>query len=150
MAHYPDLSPYMYGESESATVNIGWLNSASDYRRGDTASAFLKRLKLFCHNPPGRYGTQGFHACEFCGRFLGGSEIRIIASDKVYAAPVLVFHYVEAHKYHPPQEFIDAVLAAPLPDSDEMIQRYGSSLPHSFPKQDEDERHKWNGRPFTT
>ena len=137
MACYPDLSPYDYLGSESATVNVGWLSSVVDYEQGDTSSTFLKRLTLLCKNPPGRYATMGFHACEFCGRFLGGSEIRVIAPDKVYAAPVLVFHYVEAHNYRPPQEFIDAVLTAPLPASDEMIQRYGAPLPHRFSRKDE-------------
>ncbi|MCX7805518.1 MAG: hypothetical protein N3A38_10060 [Planctomycetota bacterium] len=38
-------------------------------------------------------------------------EIRVLGRDgKIYAAPTLIYHYVVAHKYRPPQEFIDAVM----------------------------------------
>jgi hypothetical protein len=44
----------------------------------------------------------------------GNGEIRVIATAgaTTYVAPVLVLHYVVAHGYLPPQEFIDAVLVA--------------------------------------
>jgi hypothetical protein len=37
--------------------------------------------------------------------------MRVAGSGKVYAAPTLVHHYVVAHDYRPPDEFIAAVLA---------------------------------------
>jgi hypothetical protein len=41
----------------------------------------------------------------------GNSEIRVAAANGItYVAPVLVLHYVIAHGYLPPQEFIDAVI----------------------------------------
>lgn len=46
----------------------------------------------------------------------GGAEIRVFSpTGKLYAAPNLIFHYVEAHDYLPPQEFMDALFAGPLP-----------------------------------
>jgi hypothetical protein len=43
----------------------------------------------------------------------GNGEIRVAAANGItYVAPVLVLHYVVAHKYLPPQEFIDAVTNA--------------------------------------
>ncbi len=37
----------------------------------------------------------------------------------VYAAPDLIYHYVVAHHYRPPDEFIQAVMETPLPGSQE-------------------------------
>jgi hypothetical protein len=38
-------------------------------------------------------------------------EIRVVSTSGVtYAAPVLILHSVEAHKYLPPAEFIAAVV----------------------------------------
>jgi CheY-like chemotaxis protein len=37
--------------------------------------------------------------------------MRVAGNGKVYAAPWLVHHYVVAHNYRPPDEFIAAVLA---------------------------------------
>ena len=40
-------------------------------------------------------------------------EIRVRGDERtVYAAPTLIVHYVEAHRYRPPEEFIAAVLNA--------------------------------------
>ncbi|KRR18256.1 hypothetical protein CQ14_25405 [Bradyrhizobium lablabi] len=73
--------------------------------------------------------TRGWHFCEFCpkpaktvspgrirmldpaARTLGNGEIRVAsAAGIIYVAPLLVLHYVVAHGYLPPQEFIDAVI----------------------------------------
>ena len=44
--------------------------------------------------------------------FLGSAEIRVQGKEgKVYAAPTLIYHYVAAHDYDPPQEFVEALLA---------------------------------------
>lgn len=42
---------------------------------------------------------------------LGQAEIRVAGGDLIYAAPTLIYHYVEAHDYRPPVEFIERVLA---------------------------------------
>ena len=46
----------------------------------------------------------------------GNGEIRITAANgTIYVAPVLILHYVVAHGYQPPQEFVDAaILGVPL------------------------------------
>jgi len=56
------------------------------------------------------------HEVEINGKIrqLGCAEIRVCGKDgKIYAAPNLIYHYVAAHKYLPPQEFIDAVMTCP-------------------------------------
>jgi len=61
----------------------------------------------------------GFHTCELCADFRRSGEIFVPSETVLYVAPVMIDHYVRAHRYLPPREFIDAVLAIPTPDSDE-------------------------------
>ena len=45
--------------------------------------------------------------------WLGSAEIRVSGKDGIiYAAPTMVYHYVAAHNYLPPDEFIQAVLSS--------------------------------------
>lgn len=43
---------------------------------------------------------------------MGNGEIRIRNGDIVYAAPILIVHYIEEHGYLPPSEFLRALEAA--------------------------------------
>jgi hypothetical protein len=77
---------------------------------------------------------RGQHWCEFCEipdeivgfveeweyRFareqlgMGTGEIHVSGADNiVYVAPSLIRHYVKAHNYRPPDEFVLAVEALP-------------------------------------
>ncbi len=50
----------------------------------------------------------------------GNGEIRITAaSGTTYVAPVLILHYVVAHGYLPPQEFIEVATQATRSDWNE-------------------------------
>ena len=53
---------------------------------------------------------------------LGGAELRVFSnSGVIYAAPDLIFHYVESHGYTPPDEFIVAMREGPRPPSAEYL-----------------------------
>lgn len=123
MAYFEDLSPYTYGPEERGdTVNVGWLEKGHPYVTGETSQEFRDKLALLCGQAGRRRrGTElihvitcGIHRCEFCSP--GGSppgsstEIRVRRGNRVYAAPQLLHHYVIAHGYQPPSEFIAAVL----------------------------------------
>ena len=44
---------------------------------------------------------------------LGSAEMTVKGKDgKIYAAPNLIYHYMAAHDYDPPKEFVEALLAA--------------------------------------
>jgi hypothetical protein len=46
----------------------------------------------------------------FFRSLLGDAEIRVPGrGGKVYAAPTLICHYIDKHRYCPPQDFLDAV-----------------------------------------
>ena len=139
MAYYPDLSPYIYISAGSGgdTRNIGWLDAEHAYPHDAVPDAFVERLWAFCRKK--MLQTRGYHTCELCDApleapfqaqrsaeilKLGSAEIRVFgAADRVYAAPNLIYHYVVDHHYRPPEEFIQAVLASPLPDSQEYQER---------------------------
>jgi hypothetical protein len=75
----------------------------------------------------------GWHRCHFCrdqhagqtpitswpawypatfeGRALGDAELVVRGTDdQVFSVPNLIIHYIDAHNYRPPQDFVDACL----------------------------------------
>lgn len=131
-----DLTRYQYWlvEGDPPTLNIGWLDSAHEYPRGQVPEPFLGQLWIFCQSLVNQ--TRGLHECELCVErklgvrlqggdeqiWLGSAEIRIFAPDgTAYAAPNMIYHYVVDHHYLPPEVFIRAVLDGPLPDSPEYL-----------------------------
>ena len=121
---YKDFTTYSYaytGEETPRPLNVGWLDPAETFERGETTEEFKERLFLFCKIRIEE--TRGYHECPFCrcenqileerngvALRLGSAEIRVAGADgKVYAAPNLIFHYVVRHQYRPPEEFIRAV-----------------------------------------
>jgi hypothetical protein len=116
---FADLTPYTYHHAEQeqpGTVNVGWLDRRHAFATGTTSAAFRDRLRLLCRRRVKQ--TRGFQPCYFCRgpyRPQGSAEIRVPGDGRVYAAPELVYHYVAAHGYRLPGEFVAAVLALPAP-----------------------------------
>ncbi|TDC10166.1 hypothetical protein E1265_31610 [Streptomyces sp. 8K308] len=132
MTYYPDRSAYHYlAETVPADVtalNIGWLSSLRRYPKGEAPEGFTEALALLCRDQP-RARTRGVHACGLPHRLgesrqpvrievggekvlLGTAEVRVIAKTGEWLiAPTLVHHYVTRHRYLPPPEFVEAVLA---------------------------------------
>jgi hypothetical protein len=51
-------------------------------------------------------------------RLIGSAEIRVFGKEgAIYAAPTLIYHYVEQHHYKPPADFVHALLDGPQPSS---------------------------------
>jgi hypothetical protein len=134
VAYYLDLSTYTYSHLPGGppALNVGWLDLEHAYPQGTVPDSFLDRLWAFCRRPGFRSG--GCHGCEFCQTLwvsicerrkdetlgLSSAEIRVVGRDgTVYAAPDLIYHYVVAHHYCPPEEFIQAVMETPLPGTQE-------------------------------
>lgn len=127
--YIPDLSPYQFLK-QPRCVAVGWLDGAHPFEQGEVSQAFVERLWAFCKRRVN--GLLGKHGCDFCPpskihhpdtfgedwMHLGTAEIRVFGNDTiVYAAPNLIYHYVVKHQYRPPEEFIQAVLTCPLPDT---------------------------------
>jgi hypothetical protein len=115
MTFFEDLTPYTYldpEEEQPGTVNIGWLDRWHPFPTGATSKSFRAKLEQLCQQRVKR--TRGFYSCDYCkGRQkpISSAEIRVAGKGRVYAAPELVYHYIVAHAYKPPEEFIAAVLA---------------------------------------
>ncbi len=58
---------------------------------------------------------------------LGSAQIRVFGDrGQIYAAPNMLFHYVTAHHYKPPDEFIQALRHGPCPPDKEYFNRLKS------------------------
>ncbi len=129
MPFYEDLSDYVYrpGPDDPAAVNVGWLGGGREFTRGAVPDDLAGRLaRLAVHHPVNR--MRGWHRCPLCdtGEYptlvdvdwqrvpVGDAEFRVPrAGGGLYAPPTLIVHYVAAHGYCPPDEFVEAVMADP-------------------------------------
>lgn len=145
MAYYPDLSPYNYAHHSKKELNIGWLEKDQPFPIGEVPENFFINLDFYLNSDFTLFHYMGDHDCEFCENCNDSSscEIRVISKDgKIYAAPELIKHYIKVHKYLPPQEFIDAVMTGPNPDSieyNEIIRRLPESWEQRKPDINDDD-----------
>ncbi len=81
----------------------------------------VKKLLPFCAPEARVFALPRAMKCPLCNEpvsveidgesvRLGSAEIRVLGDDGIYAAPDLLPHYIEAHGYQPPDEFVDAVI----------------------------------------
>jgi len=138
MAHYTDFTEYCYGRGAyyvPGTVNIGWLGASLDFEQMAPDESLLDLVWNYCKISVAQY--RGIHQCEYCGsrrsdvaerhgemRLLGSAEIRVFSeSGAIYAAPDLIYHYMAAHRYKPPEQFVSALRFGPHPCSREYQDR---------------------------
>lgn len=131
--YYADISRYaknMKAPLESVR-NAGWLDSEHDFEKGDPPQEFLAKLGSVISS----FGAlnvhvnriRGMHPCSLCkqrgpfkigqnGIAIGSSMLWIpeIEQGRYWAAPSLIYHYVEEHAYLPPEGFIRAVMVLSL------------------------------------
>jgi hypothetical protein len=122
MSYYADLSEYVYSKEnlQPNTLNIGWLDNEHTYFMGEVSEDFVDQLFQICSSPMSK--SRGWHPCPFCKEYpvkvqrngnilaLGAAEIKVTGKCFTYISPDLIYHYVVAHKYCPPKEFVNAVL----------------------------------------
>src|SRR5580704_6216804 len=128
--YFADLTPYEYGGTarHAHVLNVGWLSADHPFSKGAAADRLVAALQRLVATPVNLY--RGSHFCEFCDLPMkmspsgipipdplpgttGNGEIRVTAADgTTYVAPVLILHYVVAHAYLPPQEFVEAMIGA--------------------------------------
>ncbi len=143
MTYYPDLSPYAYGHrAHPGVVHVGWLDNVHPFPHGTVEVRLIERMKLLAAKPVERY--MGEHTWELCveppdlvqtnlpnrtvidpncswaqwvGKRSSNGEIRVSRGGVMFAAPVLVVHYIEEHGYLPPSDFLKAIEEAgnPIP-----------------------------------
>ena|SRR5687768_8077192 len=124
MTHYADLEHDGYFISGPSFRAIGWLSASHDFPVGETPADVVSRLKLFSSRGGGQReigwpSEFGKHTCELCYAHEGAGEIAVPAGEILYVAPSMISHYVEAHRYAPPAEFVAACMASAVPGTDE-------------------------------
>lgn len=135
--YYEDLTEYQYlsflakKDVPPGTLNIGWIDEKHEFVKKTPSPNLIDALKEITFTEKSLHLTRGYYFCPFCKNvdpktgaqlpvrmeykrkeMVLGSGIIIFGGKKHnYAFPDLLIHYVEVHGYHPPQEFIDDVLA---------------------------------------
>jgi hypothetical protein len=136
MTYFPDLSPYAYGHhSHPGVVHVGWLDAIHPFPQGTVTPALINKMRLLASKPVELY--RGRHLCELCPKNPGlpklmlahnsrvldphspyakwlasrssNGEVRVSRGGVTFAAPVLIVHNIEEHRYLPPTEFLKAV-----------------------------------------
>lgn len=134
--HFEDLTAYRYylPFELSGVRNVGWLDASHPYPTGEVSESLVCKLReIVCarHSIADAHVNlvRGIHPCNLCGEerveiscanakvLLGMSEIWLPESERYFASPSLVLHYIERHGYVPPKEFSAAVMAFDLQQS---------------------------------
>ena len=139
MTYFEDLAKLTYfGEPYSHLLRaVGWLEPGQEYMRGHVDRAFFEKLCELLQRPWAPMHYMGYQDCRFC-RFTGGRSTQLqrkggiaripgnsilnlfVPGDGViYGSPELIAHYIDAHEYRPPDEFVEAVLKCPRMSSKE-------------------------------
>jgi hypothetical protein len=121
MEWFKDLTCYSLQHFENAR-NVGWINVNNDFHNGAMPEEALEKLWEYIRNPlHTQRAVSRTVPVSYRGekRTLGYSEIRVLSKDggRKFAAPDLIFYYIEEHGYCPPEEFIEALLTGPGPHS---------------------------------
>lgn len=120
VAYFPDLGTVSQIASGPHVRAVGWLSVDKAYPKAEPAPELIARLEqvrvrasdsimALCWPAAG-----GYHECEFCGRDRESRNFGLPSGTILYVCPAMIDHYVRAHSYAPPVEFVDAVLTAPL------------------------------------
>lgn len=138
VAYFPDLAPYSYGHSSHpGVVHVGWLDGVHAFPKGHVDGRLIEKVKLLAAKPVELY--RGRHICEVCtepkdliktyipnrgnGKLIdpesrwakwadqrwNNGEIRVALGGIIFAAPILIVHYIEEHGYLPPTQFLEAI-----------------------------------------
>jgi len=129
--YFPDLTPCRYGNGpcsqkswRAPLLAIGWLEHPHPFTLGDPPAELRSRIKAVIRQNANHLhpiAFFGLHECSLCAAIrscdssLPGSHTNLFVPGDgvIFAAPGRVDHYLEAHSYLPPKQFIDAVLACP-------------------------------------
>jgi len=116
MTEFADLTHCNYFPVEcEALLAVGWLSAGTQYGADDSDPAFFTKLLELAASPWQPVASTGLHECELC-QFqpkTGTATIFVPYQGNIYVAPELIVHYIAAHRYKPPQVFVDAVIACP-------------------------------------
>src|SRR5262245_26309318 len=115
MSWFPDMGTVTMIDAGDHIRAVGWLSANRPFTKGEVPIEFRDRLREFSQKHIESTDAIGWgifmgpHCCELCGRFMAGGNFGVPDNALLFAAPEMITHYVEAHQYRPPDEFIAAV-----------------------------------------
>jgi hypothetical protein len=125
VAYFPDFGKETAVVSGPLIRAVGWLSSTQSFNQGPVPAEFSDRLELICERwDDGVEALEwpvaaGPHTCELCGDFHAAGFVGVPGDGILFVAPEMVAHYVDDHGYLPPADFVEAVLACPIPGTEE-------------------------------
>jgi hypothetical protein len=138
VAYFEDLSPCShFGRWAESLLAVGWLESGREFTKGSVGKDVFSILVRLCVKPWQPMVPAGRHPCSFC-RFtmgpaqlvyedasvaLGNANVFLPGSQKILVAPTMLLHYIDAHGYAPPQEFLEAAVRCPAMNSLEYLRQ---------------------------
>ncbi len=124
-----DLCAYHAGPFDASNWSVplravGWLEYPQAFSSGIAPSRLTSKLKEMADQVRSAYPHycfRGLMTCSFCisaglpspGPIWSQENIFVPGVDVVYVAPGGIVHYIEAHSYLPPSEFVEAALHCP-------------------------------------
>ena len=105
-------------------LTVGWLEHPHEFTGGDVPHGFasiLREMAECARSLYRHYYFRGVHTCSLCtatgavppGPIWSQENLFIPGRNVIYLSPGGIDHYVEAHLYSPPKNYVDAVLSCP-------------------------------------
>lgn len=117
MTYFADLTTcdYFGDDSANALIAVGWLTIGKPFPMGTTDSQVFTKLKGLLNDPWQPMVSCGVHDCELCQYDPPHGQVNLFVPNKsiIFVCPELIIHYIAAHHYRPPAEFLTAVAACP-------------------------------------
>jgi len=137
VVYVPDLSVFRYHEGPFDPQNwavplryVGWLVHGQKFTTGNVNVTVLSKLGSLVKQTRSAYPGSTFLGVERCsscaasrvpgpGPVWSQENIFVPGINTVYVSPGGIVHYIEAHSYLPPTDFLEAVSRCPDCGSDE-------------------------------
>lgn len=117
LTHFDDLTEcdYFGAEHAHSLRAVGWLAVGKAFSTGRTDSETFAKLKVLLNDPWQPMVFGGIHHCELCQFDPPHSHANLFVPNNsiIFVCPELIVHYIAAHHYRPPDEFIAALADCP-------------------------------------
>ena len=104
---------------------VGWLDASHRYATGNVMHGPRERIALLARTWGESSAALGWpvacgpRLCELCNGFRASGVFGVPSGGVLFVCPAMIAHYVEAHAYLPPEEFLAAVSSAPEPGTND-------------------------------
>lgn len=107
---------------------VGWISEGRSFRTGivDGRSIGLERrffherielCAVFYQPNPYFIHTKLYDWCSLCKHKVLSCFLLLPGKRFLFVSPALLLHYIDAHSYHPPEEFLQELAAFPIQDT---------------------------------